>query len=202
MNRRIGILTSGGDAPGMNAAIRTAVRAALHFNLELWGIFRGYHGLIGELQPMTSRDVSGIIQRGGTILKSARSDLFKTPEGRDRAVDMLRKHNIESLIVIGGDGSFRGALSLQEKGINVLGIPGTIEQYYPLHRFPIGFDTAVNTVMDAVNKIRDTPAPKTCVLGGVNGRQSGISPFTLGSACGRRCDPHPRGSSGPRFDGA
>ncbi|MGI6674181.1 MAG: 6-phosphofructokinase [Limnochordia bacterium] len=186
MNRRIGILTSGGDAPGMNAAIRTAVRAALHFNLEPWGIFRGYHGLInGELQPMTSRDVSGIIQRGGTILKSARSDLFKTPEGRDRAVDMLRKHNIESLIVIGGDGSFRGALSLQEKGINVLGIPGTIDNDIPCTDFSIGFDTAVNTVMDAVNKIRDTASSHDrAYLVEVMGRHSGYIALYSGLACG------------------
>ena len=185
MNRRIGILTSGGDAPGMNAAIRTAVRAALHFNLEPWGIFRGYHGLInGELQPMTSRDVSGIIQRGGTILKSARS-LFKTPEGRDRAVDMLRKHNIESLIVIGGDGSFRGALSLQEKGINVLGIPGTIDNDIPCTDFSIGFDTAVNTVMDAVNKIRDTASSHDrAYLVEVMGRHSGYIALYSGLACG------------------
>jgi 6-phosphofructokinase 1 len=186
VNRRIGILTSGGDAPGMNAAIRTAVRAALHFNLEPWGIFRGYHGLInGELQPMTSRDVSGIIQRGGTILKSARSDLFKTPEGRDRAVDMLRKHNIESLIVIGGDGSFRGALSLQEKGINVLGIPGTIDNDIPCTDFSIGFDTAVNTVMDAVNKIRDTASSHDrAYLVEVMGRHSGYIALYSGLACG------------------
>lgn len=100
----------------MNAAIRTAVRTALHYDLEPWGIYRGYHGLInGEMEPLTSRAVSGIIQRGGTILKSARSEKFMTPEGRAQAVDMLRQHEIDSLIVIGGDGSFRGALSLQEE---------------------------------------------------------------------------------------
>src|SRR5690554_6638624 len=109
MSRRVGVLTSGGDAPGMNAAIRTVVRAAIHYNMEPWAIYRGYHGLIrGEMEPLTSRSVSGIIQRGGTILKSARSDQFMTPEGRKKAVEMLEQHEIDSLIVIGGDGSFKG----------------------------------------------------------------------------------------------
>lgn len=184
--KRVGILTSGGDAPGMNAAIRTAVRSALHFNLEPWGIYRGYHGLInGELEPMDSRAVSGIIQRGGTILKSARSEHFKTPEGRAQAVDMLRRHEIDSLLVIGGDGSLRGALSLQQEGITVVGIPATIDNDIPCTDYSIGFDTAVNTVMDAVNKIRDTASSHDRVyLVEVMGRHSGHIALYSGLACG------------------
>ncbi|HOB39632.1 MAG: 6-phosphofructokinase [Limnochordia bacterium] len=186
MAKRVGILTSGGDAPGMNAAIRTAVRSALHFNLEPWGIYRGYHGLInGELEPMDSRAVSGIIQRGGTILKSARSEHFKTPEGRAQAVDMLRRHEIDSLLVIGGDGSLRGALSLQQEGITVVGIPATIDNDIPCTDYSIGFDTAVNTVMDAVNKIRDTASSHDRVyLVEVMGRHSGHIALYSGLACG------------------
>lgn len=186
MVRRVGILTSGGDAPGMNAAIRTAVRTALHYNLEPWAIYRGYHGLIhGELESMGSRDVSGIIQRGGTVLKSARSEEFMTPEGRDRAVDMLRQHDIDSLVVIGGDGSFRGALSLQEQGVNVVCIPATIDNDIPCTDYSIGFDTAVNTVMDAVNKIRDTASSHDRVyLVEVMGRHSGYIALYSGLACG------------------
>lgn len=184
--KRVGILTSGGDAPGMNAAIRTAVRSALHFNLEPWGIYRGYHGLInGELEPMDSRAVSGIIQRGGTILKSARSEHFKTPEGRAQAVDMLRRHEIDSLLVIGGDGSLRGALSLKQEGITVVGIPATIDNDIPCTDYSIGFDTAVNTVMDAVNKIRDTASSHDRVyLVEVMGRHSGHIALYSGLACG------------------
>jgi len=186
MVRRVGILTSGGDAPGMNAAIRTAVRTALHYNLEPWAVYRGYHGLIhGELAPISSRDVSGIIQRGGTILKSARSEYFMTPEGRDQAVDMLRQHGIDSLVVIGGDGSFRGALSLQEQGVNVVCIPATIDNDIPCTDYSIGFDTAVNTVMDAVNKIRDTASSHERVyLVEVMGRHSGYIALYSGLACG------------------
>lgn len=186
MAKRVAILTSGGDAPGMNAALRTAVRTALYYDLEPWGVYRGYHGLIkGEMEPMTSRDVSGIIQRGGTVLKSARSDEFRTPEGRDKAVEMLRRHEIDSLVVIGGDGSFRGALTLQEKGINVIGIPATIDNDISCTDYSIGFDTAVNTVMDAVNKIRDTATSHDRVyLVEVMGRHSGYIALYSGLACG------------------
>lgn len=186
MVRRVGIMTSGGDAPGMNAAIRTAVRTALHYNLEPWAIYRGYQGLIrGELQPITSRDVSGIIQRGGTILKSARSDEFRTLEGRAKAVDMLNQHGIDSLVVIGGDGSFRGALSLEEMGIKVICIPATIDNDIACTDYSIGFDTAVNNVMDAVNKIRDTASSHERVyLVEVMGRNSGFIALYSGLACG------------------
>lgn len=186
MVRRVGVLTSGGDAPGMNAAIRTIVRAALHYNLEPWAIYRGYHGLIrGELEPMGSRAVSGIIQRGGTILKSARSDQFMTPEGRAKAVDMLAKHDIDSLIVIGGDGSFKGALSLEQEGVKVICIPATIDNDIACTDYSIGFDTAVNNVMDAVNKIRDTASSHERVyVIEVMGRASGSIALYSGLAGG------------------
>lgn len=186
MVRRVGILTSGGDAPGMNAAIRTAVRAALHYNLEPWAIYRGYHGLInGEMEPMSSRAVSGIIQRGGTMLKSARSTKFMTPEGRAQAVDMLTKNGIDSLVVIGGDGSFRGALSLEEAGVKVICIPATIDNDIACTDYSIGFDTAVNNVMDAVNKIRDTASSHERVyVVEVMGRDSGYIALYSGLAGG------------------
>ena|SRR5690554_1873068 len=186
MSRRIGVLTSGGDAPGMNAAIRTVVRAAIHYNMESWAIYRGYHGLIrGELEPLTSRSVSGIIQRGGTILKSARSEQFKTKEGREAAVEMLQRHGIEALIVIGGDGSFRGALELDKLGIKVIGIPATIDNDIACTDYSIGFDTAVNTVMDAVNKIRDTASSHERVyVVEVMGRHSGYIALYSGLAGG------------------
>lgn len=186
MVRRVGVLTSGGDAPGMNAAIRTIVRAALHYNLEPWAIYRGYHGLIrGELEPMGSRAVSGIIQRGGTILKTARSDQFMTPEGRAKAVDMLAKHDIDSLIVIGGDGSFKGALSLEQEGVKVICIPATIDNDIACTDYSIGFDTAVNNVMDAVNKIRDTASSHERVyVIEVMGRASGSIALYSGLAGG------------------
>lgn len=186
MVRRVGILTSGGDAPGMNAAIRTAVRAALHYNLEPWAIYRGFHGLIqGEMEPMTSRAVSGIIQRGGTILKSARSNSFMTQEGRDEAVDMLNKNGIDSLIIIGGDGSFRGALTLEERGVKVICIPATIDNDIACTDYSIGFDTAVNNVMESVNKIRDTASSHERVyVVEVMGRDSGYIALYSGLAGG------------------
>ncbi|NMB01500.1 MAG: 6-phosphofructokinase [Firmicutes bacterium] len=186
MVRKVGILTSGGDAPGMNAAIRTAVRAALHYNLEPWAIYRGYHGLIkGEMEPMSSRAVSGIIQRGGTILKSARSDEFTTPEGQAKAVDMLTKQGIDSLVVIGGDGSFRGALALEKLGVKVICIPATIDNDIACTDYSIGFDTAVNNVMDAVNKIRDTASSHERVyVVEVMGRDSGYIALYSGLAGG------------------
>ena len=186
MVRRVGVLTSGGDAPGMNAAVRTIVRAAIHYNLEPWAIYRGYHGLIrGEMEPVGSRAVSGIIQRGGTILKSARSDQFMTPEGRAKAVDMLDEHGIDSLIVIGGDGSFRGALGLEELGVKVICIPATIDNDIACTDYSIGFDTAVNNVMDAVNKIRDTASSHERVyVVEVMGRASGYIALYSGLAWG------------------
>ncbi|MEY7999170.1 6-phosphofructokinase [Clostridium sp. Mt-5] len=155
--KTIAVLTSGGDAPGMNAAIRAVVRTALDKNFTVMGIERGYSGLInGEIMPMDRRSVADIIQRGGTILKTSRSEEFKTEEGRKKAVQMLKKFGIDGLVVIGGDGSFRGAQKLSKMSIATIGIPGTIDNDLSYTDFTIGFDTAVNTVLDAINKLRDT----------------------------------------------
>ncbi|NLY11319.1 MAG: 6-phosphofructokinase [Firmicutes bacterium] len=184
--RRIGVLTSGGDASGMNAAIRTIVRTAIHYGMEPYGIFRGYHGLVhNEIEPLNSRSVSGIIQRGGTILKSARSEEFMTPEGRKKAVENLKKHGIDALVVIGGDGSFRGGLELQKLGCDVIGVPATIDNDIACTDYSIGFDTAVNTVTDAINKIRDTASSHDRVyVVEVMGRHSGYIALYSGLASG------------------
>ena len=155
--KTIAVLTSGGDAPGMNAAIRAVVRTALDKNLNVMGIERGYSGLMnGEIVPMQRSSVADIIQRGGTILKTARSKEFKTEEGRKRAVNILKTFKIDGLVVIGGDGSFRGAYELSKLGIATIGLPGTIDNDLSYTDFTIGFDTATNTALDAINKIRDT----------------------------------------------
>lgn len=156
--RSIGVLTSGGDAPGMNAAIRAVVRMGIANGLRVMGINRGFNGLInGEIFEMNRTSVSDIIQRGGTMLKTARSEEFKTPEGRKRAYNVLKVFGVEGLVVIGGNGSFKGAQNLyKEFGINVVGIPGTIDNDLPYTDYTIGFDTALNTVLDAINKLRDT----------------------------------------------
>ncbi|HOJ77803.1 MAG TPA: 6-phosphofructokinase [Bacillota bacterium] len=154
---KIGVLTSGGDAPGMNAAIRAIVRKALYHDCKVYGIKRGYSGLIkGEIVPMNSRTVGDILQRGGTILKSARCPEFKTEEGRMKAKEQMDKMGLTGLIVLGGDGSFMGAQKLNELGYKTIGIPATIDNDIGCTDYSIGFDTAVNTVLDAVNKIRDT----------------------------------------------
>ncbi|HEU4963034.1 MAG TPA: 6-phosphofructokinase [Bacilli bacterium] len=155
--KKIGVLTSGGDAPGMNAAIRAVVRSGIYHGLEVAGIRRGYQGLMaGEIGPMDLGSVADIIHRGGTVLHTARSEEFKTEAGRQKAFDRLRDHNIDGLIVIGGDGSFRGAKLLADMGIATIGLPGTIDNDIPCTDHTIGFDTAVNTVIDAIDKIRDT----------------------------------------------
>jgi 6-phosphofructokinase 1 len=155
--KRIAVLTSGGDAPGMNAAIRAVVRGALYHKIQVYGIERGYEGLInGEIKEMNVSSVSDILQRGGTMLKTARSKRFMTPEGFQRAMDMLENFEIEGLVVIGGDGSFRGGLELTKAGITVMGLPGTIDNDLAYTDFTIGFDTAVNTVLSAIGNIRDT----------------------------------------------
>ena len=156
--KRIGVLTSGGDAPGINAAIGAVVRTALYNNCEAFGIYGGYQGLIeGEIRQLGRYDVSNIIQRGGTILKSARSVEFKTVEGRARAAQQLAEHQIDALVVIGGDGSFTGAKYLiQEHDIPVVGVPGTIDNDLYGTDSTIGYDTAVNTAVEAVDKIKDT----------------------------------------------
>lgn len=156
--KAIGVLTSGGDAPGMNAAIRAVVRTGISKGLQVMGIKRGYNGLInGEIFEMNHSSVSDIIQRGGTILKTARSEEFKTPEGRKKAYNVLKVFGIEGLIVIGGDGSFKGAQLLSsEFDVKTIGLPGTIDNDLAYTDYTIGFDTALNTVLDAINKLRDT----------------------------------------------
>ena len=156
--KRIGVLTSGGDSPGMNAAIRAVVRAGVANGLDVFGIRRGYQGMIdGDIMPMDARSVSGIINRGGTILHTARCMDFMQPDGRHRAAEQLARHGIEGLVVIGGDGSYRGAEALHaEHGIRCIGLPGTIDNDIGGTQFTIGFDTALNIAVDAVDRIRDT----------------------------------------------
>lgn len=155
--RSIGVLTSGGDSPGMNAAVRAVVRCGIEKGLTVYGIHRGYEGLIdGEIEEMDRNSVGDILQRGGTILKTARSEKFKTEEGLKRALTMLDTFGIEGLIVIGGDGSMRGAETISEKGIPVMVLPGTIDNDLGYTDYTIGFDTAVTTVLDAISKLRDT----------------------------------------------
>mgnify|MGYP000986471810 CR=1 FL=1 len=158
MMKKIAVFTSGGDAPGMNACLRAVVRTGFTNGVEVAGIYRGYQGMIeGDIVEMTNFSVSSIIQRGGTILKTARSEEFRTQEGRKKAYEALKKNGIEGLIVIGGDGSFRGAMALHaEFGMPVIGCPGTIDNDLYGTDYTIGYDTAVNTVVEAVDKIRDT----------------------------------------------
>ncbi|GAE30112.1 6-phosphofructokinase [Halalkalibacter hemicellulosilyticus] len=155
--KRIGVLTSGGDSPGMNAAIRAVVRKGIYHNLEVYGIYYGYAGLMaGDIKKMELGSVGDIIHRGGTMLYTARSEEFKTLEGQKKGIEQLNKFGIEGLVVIGGDGSFRGAQKLTEHGFPTIGVPGTIDNDIPGTDFTIGFDTALNTVIDAIDKIRDT----------------------------------------------
>lgn len=156
--KKIAVLTSGGDAPGMNAALRAVVRATIYYGKESIAVYRGFDGLIaGDFEPMTARSVSNIIQRGGTIIKTARSKEFMTAEGRRTAADNLRAQGIDALVALGGDGTFRGAtLLFEEHGINVVGIPCTIDNDLAGTDFTIGFDTACNTVIRAIDAIRDT----------------------------------------------
>ncbi len=185
--KRIGVLTSGGDAPGMNAAIRAVVRKAIYHGLEVVGIQRGYSGLIdGEFREMNLSSVADVVQRGGTILRTARSESFRSPEGRRKAAENLREKGIEGLVIIGGDGSFRGAkLLADEHGIKFIGVPATIDNDIPCTDYCIGFDTAVNNVVDAINKIRDTATSheRTYVIE-VMGRDSGFIALEAGLAGG------------------
>ncbi|HER39990.1 MAG TPA: 6-phosphofructokinase, partial [Salinimicrobium catena] len=156
--KKIGVLTSGGDAPGMNASIRAVARSCAYFNLDCVGIYRGYQGLIeNDFELLTARSVRNVINRGGTFLKSARSAEFRTKEGREKAAHNLVRAGIDALVVIGGDGTFTGALLLQqEHGFPVVGIPATIDNDINGTDYTIGYDTALNTVVDAIDKIRDT----------------------------------------------
>jgi 6-phosphofructokinase 1 len=182
----VGILTSGGDAPGMNAAVRAAVRRGWELGLELFGIRRGYAGLIeGDLSPLTPRDVGGIIEYGGTFLHTARCPAFLTEEGRRRALETIERERLDALIVIGGEGSLQGARWLSDQGVNVVGIPASIDNDIEGTELAIGVDTAVNTVVWALNRIRDTAlAHERVFLVEVMGRESGYIALMGGLAGG------------------
>ena len=184
---RIALMTSGGDAPGMNAAIRAVVRTGLYYGLEVYGIMRGYQGLIeDDIIKMNSRSVANIIQRGGTILKTARCMEFMQKEGRQKAYDNLKKRGIDGLVIIGGDGSFRGAVTFsQEFNIPCVGIAGTIDKDIAGTDFTIGFDTAANTAVEAIDKIRDTmEAHDRVFVIEVMGRDAGYIALHSGMATG------------------
>lgn len=182
----IGVLTSGGDAPGMNAAVRAVVRQALAKGKKVKGIKRGYAGLLQEeIVDMEAKDVSDIIQRGGTILQTARCMEFKTAEGQQRGAEICKKHGIDGIIVIGGDGSFQGAQKLAALGINTIGLPGTIDLDIACTEYTIGFDTAVNTAMEAIDKVRDTSTShERCSIIEVMGRGAGYIALWCGIANG------------------
>ncbi len=184
--KTIGVLTSGGDAPGMNAAIRAVVRTGLANGLQVKGINRGYSGLLEEdIYDMTARDVADIINRGGTKLYTARCKEFMTSEGQDKGAEICKKHGIDGIVVIGGDGSFQGARQLALRGINTIGVPGTIDLDIACTDYTIGFDTAVNTAMEAIDKIRDTSTSHERVsIIEVMGRRAGYIALWSGIATG------------------
>lgn len=182
----IGVLTSGGDAPGMNAAIRSVVRVATARGVKVMGINKGYNGLLtGDVKELTPKDVSDTVQRGGTILQTARCLEFVKPEGQARGAEMCKVFGIDGLVVIGGDGSFKGAEKLANLGINTIGIPGTIDLDIACTEYTVGFDTAVNTAMDAINKIRDTSTShQRCSIVEVMGRNAGYIALWCGIISG------------------
>ena len=184
--KTIGVLTSGGDAPGMNAAIRAVVRKAFANGVNVKGINRGYQGLLNEeIYDMTRRDVADTIQRGGTILGTARCMEFKTEEGQAKGAEVCKKHGIDGIVVIGGDGSYRGAQALSRHGINTIGIPGTIDLDIACTDYTIGFDTAINTAMQAIDKVRDTSSShERCSIIEVMGRNAGYIALWCGVANG------------------
>ncbi len=184
---RIGLMTSGGDSPGMNAAIRAVVRTAIYYGMDVYGIRRGYQGMVeGDIFQMQTTDVANIIQRGGTILKTARSKAFRTEEGMQRAYEQLQKFGIEGLVLIGGDGTFRGAVEFFKRyQLPAVGLPGTIDKDLAGTDYTIGFDTAVNTAVDAIDKIRDTAeAHDRLFIVEVMGRDAGYIALNSGIACG------------------
>ncbi|KML45401.1 MULTISPECIES: 6-phosphofructokinase [Bacillaceae] len=184
--KKIGVLTSGGDSPGMNAAVRAVVRKAIYHNIEVYGVYGGYSGLMsGNIKKLDLGSVGDIIHRGGTVLHSARSEEFKTKEGQQKGIDQMNKHGIEGLVVIGGDGSYRGAKALTEHGFPCVGVPGTIDNDIPGTQYTIGFDTALNTVIDAIDKIRDTATSheRTFIIE-VMGRDAGDIALCAGLAGG------------------
>ncbi|MBO6111820.1 MAG: 6-phosphofructokinase [Lachnospiraceae bacterium] len=184
--KKIGVLTSGGDAPGMNAAIRAVVRKAIVNGMDVVGIQKGYQGLLAEeFIEMNSRSVSDSVQKGGTILRTARSEEFATEAGRNKAADICRKHKLEAIVVIGGDGSYRGAQSLSSAGIPVMCLPGTIDLDIACTEYTIGFDTAVNTALQAIDKVRDTSSShERCSIIEVMGRNAGYIALWCGVASG------------------
>ena len=184
--RTIGVLTSGGDAPGMNAAIRAVVRVGAYHGLKVMGIRRGYNGLInGEMDELTPRNVSEILQRGGTMLQTARCLEFKEPAGVEKGANMARVFGIDGLVVIGGDGSFRGARDLCAAGLPTIALPGTIDNDIDCSEYTVGYDTCLNTVKDAVDKIRDTAfSHERCSVIEVMGRAAGYIAIQAGIACG------------------
>ncbi len=184
--KKIGVLTSGGDSPGMNAAVRAVVRKAIYHNIEIYGVYGGYSGLMsGNIKKLDLGSVGDIIHRGGTVLHSARSEEFKTKEGQQKGIEQMNKHGIEGLVVIGGDGSYRGAKALTEQGFPCVGVPGTIDNDIPGTQYTIGFDTALNTVIDAIDKIRDTATSheRTFIIE-VMGRDAGDIALCAGLAGG------------------
>ena len=184
--KTIAVLTSGGDAPGMNAAIRAVVRTAIYRGLKVKGIKKGYNGLLNEdIIDMEPRHVSDIIQRGGTVLGTARCLEFKRPEYQEKGAEICRQHGIDGIVVIGGDGSYRGAQALSRQGINTVGIPGTIDLDIACTEYTIGFDTAVNTAMEAIDKVKDTSTShERCSIIEVMGRHAGYIALWCGIANG------------------
>ena len=184
--RRIGVFTSGGDAPGMNAAIRAVVRTSLHMGIECIGIRRGYHGLInGDFVPLDFESVSGLSRRGGTMLYSARSEEFKTPEGVEKARATCKLLGLDALVGIGGDGTYRGLLELARGGLSVIGIPGTIDNDIACSTYTIGYDTACNTALESIDKLRDTmQSHERCSVVEVMGHRAGHLALNVGVACG------------------
>lgn len=184
--KTIGVLTSGGDAPGMNAAIRAVVRAGIYHGLKVMGIKRGYVGLIkGEIEEMSLRSVSDIVHRGGTILKTARCPEFRTEEGIKKGIAMAKVFGIDAIVVIGGDGSYRGAKDMSRLGMPVIGLPGTIDNDISSSDYTIGYDTALNTVLDVIDKIRDTAySHERCSVLEVMGRHAGYIALNVGIAGG------------------
>jgi len=184
--KKIGVLTSGGDAPGMNAAIRAVVRTAINRGIEVVGIYRGYNGLInGDVHPLNVRSVSDIIQRGGTFLYTARCPEFREEAGLQKARQTCEEQGIEGIVVIGGDGSFRGAADLSARGIPCIGLPGTIDNDIAMTEYTIGYDTAMNTALEMIDKLRDTASSHDrCSVVEVMGRRAGYIALNTGIACG------------------
>ena len=187
--RKIGVLTSGGDAPGMNAAIRAVVRAGINAGFEVYGVTRGFHGLWkGEISQIQVRDVSETLQRGGTFLMTARSKTFTTKEGVLKGARMMEVYDLDALVVVGGDGSFKGARALARIGMPVIGIPGTIDNDIGCTDYTIGYDTAMNTAMEAIDKLRDTASShERCSVIEVMGRRAGYIALNVGIATGAEC---------------